>query len=113
VFAGNDMMAVGCMAALQEAGLRVPEDVAVGGFDDIPIARYVNPTLTTIRVPIATLGSAALNALVRAIEAPQPRPEHTVVMPVELVVRRSCGVGPPIHPKAPGPVARADVAADR
>lgn len=105
VFAANDMMAVGCMAALQDAGLRVPDDVAVGGFDDIPIARYVTPTLTTIRVPIATLGSAALNALVRAVEAPQPRAEHTVVMPVELVVRRSCGVGPPSHPQPPAPAA--------
>lgn len=102
VFAANDMMAVGCMAALQEAGLRVPEDVAVAGFDDIPIARYVSPALTTIRVPIASLGSAALNTLVRAIEQPEPRAEHTVVLPVDLVVRRSCGGGPPSHPRSPG-----------
>lgn len=91
VFAANDMMAVGCMSALQEAGVRVPEDITVGGFDDIPIARYVSPTLTTIRVPIASLGSAALNALVRSLDSATPRSEHTMVMPVELVVRRSCG----------------------
>ncbi len=101
VFAANDMMAVGCMAALHEAGLRVPDDVAVAGFDDIPIARYVTPALTTIRVPIAALGAAALDALVKAVEAPQAQSTHTVVTPVELVVRRSCGAGPPSAPRSP------------
>lgn len=101
VFAANDMMAVGCMAALHEAGLRVPEDIALAGFDDIPIARYVTPALTTIRVPIAALGAAALDALVQAVEAPATQARHTVVTPVELVVRRSCGAGPPARPRAP------------
>jgi LacI family transcriptional regulator len=102
VFAANDMMAVGCMAALNEAGLRVPDDVAVAGFDDIPIARYITPALTTIRVPIAALGSAALDALAKAVEAPLTQATHTVVMPVELMVRRSCGTGPPPQPQLPG-----------
>ncbi len=101
VFAANDMMAVGCMAALHEAGLRVPDDIAVAGFDDIPIARYVTPALTTIRVPIAALGAAALNALIKAVETPLAQATHTVVTPVELVVRRSCGAGPPAQPRAP------------
>ena len=103
VFAANDMLALGCLAALREAGLRVPEDVALAGFDDIPIARYVTPALTTIRVPIAALGSAALDALARAVEAPDSQASPTVVMPVELVVRRSCGAGPPSQPQAPAP----------
>lgn len=111
VFAANDMMAVGCLAALAEAGLRVPDDIAVGGFDDIPIARYVAPSLTTIRVPIAALGAAAMDALCRALElagdkstGPQPAlaAPVSVVMPVELVVRSSCGSGPPTRPTAPG-----------
>ena len=102
VFAANDMMAVGCLAALREAGLRVPEDVAVAGFDDIPIARYITPALTTIRVPIAALGSAALDALAKAVAEPEAQATHTVVMPVELVVRRSCGAGPPHQPHPPG-----------
>ena len=101
VFAANDMMAVGCMAALHEAGLRVPDDIAVVGFDDIPIARYVTPALTTIRVPIAALGAAALDALVKAVETPQSQARHTVVTPVELVVRRSCAAGPPPQPRSP------------
>jgi LacI family transcriptional regulator len=111
VFAANDMMAVGCLAAFAEAGLRVPEDIAVGGFDDIPIARYVSPSLTTIRVPIAALGAAAMDALFRALAhaadksagplSASPEPV-SVVMPVELVVRSSCGTGPPTRPNAPG-----------
>ncbi|CAN5227947.1 LacI family DNA-binding transcriptional regulator [soil metagenome] len=111
VFAANDMMAVGCLAAFAEAGLRVPEDIAVGGFDDIPIARYVSPSLTTIRVPIAVLGAAAMEALSRDVErrsgkapgAPAERAEAvSVLMPVELVVRNSCGNGPPTRPSQPG-----------
>ena len=103
VFAANDMMAIGCMAALGEAGLRVPEDMAVAGFDDIPIARYVTPSLTTIRVPIAALGAAALDALVKVVEVPASRSAYTTVLPVELVVRRSCGAGPPPRPASPSP----------
>ena len=103
VFAANDMMAIGCLAALGAAGLRVPQDISLGGFDDIPIARYVAPTLTTIRVPIAELGTRALDALAKAVEKPETKPGPPVVMPVELVVRRSCGAGPPTRPAAPAP----------
>lgn len=111
VFAANDMMAVGCLAAFAEAGLRVPDDIAVGGFDDIPIARYVSPSLTTIRVPIAALGAAAMDALFRALEQTADKSAAppavvlkpaSVVMAVELVVRSSCGTGPPTRPSAPG-----------
>lgn len=100
VFAANDMLAVGCLAALREAGLRVPEDVALAGFDDIPIAHYITPALTTIRVPIAAMGSAALDALAQAVAAPESQATDTVVMPVELVVRRSCGGASPASKSA-------------
>ncbi len=103
VFAANDMTAIGCLAALGEAGLRVPEDIAVAGFDDIPIAGYVTPTLTTIRVPIAALGAAALDTLAKAVETPALQATLTTVLPVELVVRRSCGAGPPPRPQSPSP----------
>ncbi len=96
------MMAIGCLAALGEAGLRVPDDLALAGFDDIPIARYVSPALTTIRVPIAALGTAALEALVHAFKTPPTADNPTTVLPVELVVRNSCGAGPPARPLAPG-----------
>ena len=101
IFASNDMMAIGCMAALSAAGLRVPEDIAVVGFDDIPMARYLTPALTSVRVPIAALGANALNALVDIVELPAGgaahpnKPQPMIVMPVELVVRHSCGSTPP------------------
>ena len=60
IFAGNDMMAIGCLQALRETGLRVPADVALAGFDDIPIARFVDPPLTTVGVPIAEIGRQAI-----------------------------------------------------
>lgn len=93
VFAGNDMMAIGCLAALADAGLRVPQDVALAGFDDIPIARYVSPPLTTVRVRIAELGSLALDRLASAIENPGRSAAHHQTLRAELVVRQSCGPG--------------------
>ncbi|MBP6901586.1 MAG: LacI family DNA-binding transcriptional regulator [Burkholderiaceae bacterium] len=101
VFAANDMMAAGCLLALAEAGIQVPAEVALAGFDDIPIARYLTPPLTTVHVPIAELGAAALEALVQRIEAaqadaadPSPASEAGRVLPVSLVVRRSSQAAP-------------------
>jgi LacI family transcriptional regulator len=90
VFCGNDMMAIGCLAALAEAGVRVPHDIALAGFDDIPMARYASPPLTTVRVRIAELGSLALDRLASAIENPgRSAPQHQTLR-AELVVRQSC-----------------------
>ena len=89
VFAANDMMALGCLFALTQAGLRVPEDIALAGFDDIPLSRYVHPALTTMRVEIAELGAHALRRLLDA-DAPQddaPGPRR--LLTPQLVVRRS------------------------
>ncbi|HEX5758755.1 MAG TPA: LacI family DNA-binding transcriptional regulator [Thermoanaerobaculia bacterium] len=90
VFTANDSMAVGLLSALREIGLRVPEDVALGGFDDIPIARYLSPPLTTVRVPIAELGSRAMQRVLSLLESREPAHRHEVV-PTQLVVRASCG----------------------
>src|SRR3546814_14065377 len=60
VFAANDMRALGCLFALNHAGIQAPRDIAIAGFDDIPLARYVHPSLTTMRVDIAELGGRAL-----------------------------------------------------
>jgi len=73
VFAANDMMAIGCLCALHKAGVRVPEDIAVAGFDDIPLARYVHPTLTTMAVDIADMGGLALRTLLAGREPDAPR----------------------------------------
>jgi LacI family transcriptional regulator len=91
IFAANDIMAIGLLGTLQAGGVRLPGDIALAGFDDIPIARYVSPALTTIHVPIAALGSQALDALADALERPLGRPGEAIVMPVQLVVRQSCG----------------------
>lgn len=90
VFCSNDMMAIGCLAALAEAGVRVPQDIALAGFDDIPIARYVTPPLTTVRVRIAELGSLALDRLASAIENPGRSAAQHQTLRAELVVRQSC-----------------------
>jgi LacI family transcriptional regulator len=91
IFAANDMMAIGCMSALGEAGLHVPRDVAVAGFDDIPSTRFVSPPLTTVRVRIAELGRRALDRLAAVIDDPEGVQPFTEVNPGEVVVRGSCG----------------------
>lgn len=95
VFAANDIMAIGLLGALQAGGVRVPADIALAGFDDIPVARYVSPGLTTMHVPIAALGQQALDALADALDNPQSLVADSTVMPVQLVVRGSCGGKPP------------------
>lgn len=94
VFAGNDMMAIGCLSALADAGLRVPQDVSLAGFDDIPIARYVTPALTTVRARIADLGTFALERLVRAIEDAAPGAVRHQTLAVELIARQSTAQPP-------------------
>lgn len=91
VFAANDMMALGCLSAFSEAGVRVPEDIALAGFDDIPMARYTTPSLSTVRVRIAEFGARALERLVEAIERPDDMQAVEQLMPTELVIRTSCG----------------------
>jgi LacI family transcriptional regulator len=90
VFAANDMMALGCLFALNEAGLHVPEDIALAGFDDVPVARFVHPTLTTMRISIAELGASALQRLLQIIDAKgQPITPAAEPLVPELVVRNS------------------------
>jgi len=95
VFAANDVMAVGCMLAFREAGVRVPDDIAVTGFDDIPVAALVSPGLTTMRVRIAELGHSALAQLLLGIESPKRTRRVAQAFQPELVVRESCGPASP------------------
>lgn len=87
IFAANDNMALGALQALRQAGVGVPIDVAVAGFDDIPLARHVD--LTTVRVRIAALGTRALTALIDRIEGRAS--SEDMLHDVELVVRGSTG----------------------
>ncbi len=90
VFAYNDLMAVGVLHALRTSGRRVPDDVAVVGFDGIQLGAYAAPTLTTIDHPRDALGRLAVEMVIDRAEGTEPaRLEH--VLPVRLVVRQSCG----------------------
>lgn len=85
VFAASDLAAVGAIRAIEQSGRRVMDDVAVVGFDDIPEAAHFDPPLTTVRQPIADLGTAMTELLLRRIAGEAPDP--ATVLPVELVVR--------------------------
>lgn len=91
-FVQSDTMAAGVMRALRSHGLRVPEDVAVVGFDDIPLAAVLDPPLTTVRQPIRLLGFMAVELLVDLLDGHRSGLRENTVLPVELVVRSSCGV---------------------
>lgn len=93
LFAFNDNSAIAAMSALQDAGLRVPENVSVIGFDDIPLASYSNPTLTTVRQPLQKMGEIAARTLLDRIEN---RAEYVaeIAIETELIVRKSTGPTP-------------------
>jgi LacI family transcriptional regulator len=90
VFVASDAMAVGAMRALREAGLRVPDDVALAGFDDIPFSARSEPSLTTVRQPIQRMGALAAETLIDMISHPHPQPRR-IILPTELVIRESSG----------------------
>lgn len=90
IVCANDQAALGVLSVLIDAGVRVPGDVAVAGFDDIPVSKHVQPPLTTVRQPIYDLGVAAVDALLGRITKPASSARE-VVLPTELVVRASCG----------------------
>jgi DNA-binding LacI/PurR family transcriptional regulator len=89
VFAANDDMAIGVIRALVEAGRSVPDDVSVVGFDDIPAAAYLWPSLTTFRNPFKEDAARGVAALVGAIEHPDVPPHVVEGPPGELVIRES------------------------
>lgn len=90
VFAASDLMAIGAMRATREAGLRIPEDVAFVGFDDVSVAMYATPQLTTIRQPITSFGITAVETLIDLIEN-GIEPPRRIIMDTELIIRESCG----------------------
>jgi DNA-binding LacI/PurR family transcriptional regulator len=94
VFAANDDMAIGLIRALTEAGRRVPEDVSVVGFDDIPVSAFVNPPLTTVRQPFDAVAQEGLKRLVHAIENPDADHLPSSDPPIDLIVRASTAPPP-------------------
>jgi LacI family transcriptional regulator len=97
VFCANDGIAIGCLEALAEVGLRVPEDISVAGFDDTLAARTTVPQLATVRQPLSAMGSRAVEVLLERIQHSDQRAAtddpNPIVFPVEVIVRAS--VGPP------------------
>jgi LacI family transcriptional regulator len=90
VFVANDNMAIGALRAIRAAGLRVPHDIALVGFDDLPFARIADVPLSTIHQPILEIGAAASEILIDQLEHHDFTPIHRR-MPIELVIRSSCG----------------------
>ncbi|MET8744219.1 MULTISPECIES: LacI family DNA-binding transcriptional regulator [unclassified Streptomyces] len=88
VFAADNLMALGALDAIRAAGLRVPQDIGLAAFDDIPWFVHTDPPITAIAQPTGELGRAAVRALVDIVEGRSPQ---SVTLPARLVVRRSCG----------------------
>jgi LacI family transcriptional regulator len=93
VFVSSDTAALGAMRAIQEAGLRIPDDIGVVGFDDLDVAPRAAPALTTIRQPVQKKGETALALLLDLLNG-AIQPPHQIVLPVQLVIRESCGAKP-------------------
>jgi len=90
LFAYNDIAAIGAIRAIREEGFRIPEDISVVGFDDIPWAAFHTPSLTTVRQPLAKMGQIAAETVVRMIEGDKEQPSQISIEP-SLVVRESTG----------------------
>jgi LacI family transcriptional regulator len=90
IFASNDLAAFGAMDAAREYGLRIPDDISIIGFDDIPQASFVYPKLTTVRQPLEQMGQTAVKMLLQQIED-QSRPPQRIALKTQLIIRDSCG----------------------
>jgi LacI family transcriptional regulator len=99
VFAANDSMAIGALSALRESGVQVPEEMAVAGFDDIPLARYMDPPLSSVHVPICELGSRAVEILLHGITHKNDHARRRERVSTKLVIRRSTGT--PVSERPP------------
>jgi LacI family transcriptional regulator len=95
IFASNDLSAFGAIDATREHGLRIPDDISIIGFDDIPQASLVYPKLTTVRQPLDQMGRVAVKMLLEQIED-RSRPPQRITLTTELVIRDSCG---PLQPQ--------------
>ena len=90
IFASNDLSAFGALDAARECGLRIPDDISIIGFDDIPQSSVIYPKLTTVRQPLEQMGIVAAQMLLAQIENPGHTPQR-VALPTQLVIRDSCG----------------------
>jgi LacI family transcriptional regulator len=91
VFASNDSMAIGAIRAAHELGIKIPNDIAVAGFDDIPITKFIKPSLSSVHVPIFELGKLAATKLIDKILSGEGSKREKIVLETTLMVRESCG----------------------
>ncbi|MEV0806375.1 LacI family DNA-binding transcriptional regulator [Micromonospora sp. NPDC050200] len=91
VVCANDEAALGVLVGALGRGLRVPQDLVITGFDDVPAAAIVTPALTTVRQPVRELAAEAARLILRAVDQPGSTPEGSLVLPTELALRSSCG----------------------
>jgi len=105
IFAFNDLSAMGAIVALREAGINVPSDVSVVGFDDIPSAATNNPPLTTVRQPLQEMGRVAATMLLERIQSDEPRPQNrpTLILPT-FVERQTTARAAGLRKAAPEPL---------
>lgn len=89
-FVASDNVAIGAKAALREAGMHIPDDISLVGFDDIPWARYSDPPLTTVQLPAEALAQSACTLLLDLIQGNESRENNHVILETELIVRKSC-----------------------
>lgn len=94
IFCANDSMAIGGLCAVHDAGLRVPDDVTVVGFDDIPLAHYLSPPLSSVHVPVFEMGARAVTRLIAALKGEPVSERRHERLPTHLVVRSSCSPPP-------------------
>jgi LacI family transcriptional regulator len=94
IFCANDSMCIGGLAAASEAGVRVPADLTMVGFDDIPLAQYLSPPLTSVHVPVFEMGARAVSRLIAVLKGEPVEDGKSVRLPTRLVVRSSCAPPP-------------------
>ena len=98
LFASNDLSAYGALSGLREAGLRVPDDLSLAGFDDVPLARIASPTLTTVHAPVQEMGQRAIERLLAQAKGTEGHGRGVVQLPTELAIRES--TAPPTGSRA-------------
>lgn len=90
IFAANDMMALGCYDAANYFNVKIPDDISLIGFDDIFMSKYINPSLTTVRVQIEEVGKRAAGLLIERLNNPNGKAHSLIKIPTELIIRNSC-----------------------
>ncbi len=90
LFIAGDTLSVGALRALADAGIRVPEDIAIIGYNNIELAAYTTPSLTTVATPIQELGSRSISMLISIMNGEKPD-KNNILLPTNLIIRQSCG----------------------